>query len=119
MLIVLALVGCKTTKPITPIETKVETKVEYRDRVTIDTTYIRDSIYIKEKADTIYVTRYRTEYVERLKIDTAYLLSADSIYIERVQIVERKRTKYDKVTSFGFWLLLALVGLMIYLRLRK
>lgn len=112
------LISCKIVQPI-PQEAKIETKIEYRDRVTRDTCYIKDSVFVRQKADTIFFDRWHTQYFERIRIDTAYLVNTDSVFIKQVEYIPRSRTKYDKITSVGFWLLLLLIGLLIYWRFRK
>lgn len=117
--VVLLFVGCKGVQPTTPTQAHTETKIEYRDRIVKDTIYVQDSIVIRQAGDTIYKDRIHREYIEKLRIDTAYIEHNDSIYIDRVQYIERKRTTYDKITSAGFWLLLILIIDIIYLLIRK
>lgn len=46
---------------------------------TRDSVYLRDSIYIREKGDTIFLERWRTQYVERLRVDTLNVMQSDTI----------------------------------------
>ena len=46
---------------------------------TRDSVYMKDSIYIREKGDTVYLERWRTKYVERLRIDTLSVVISDTI----------------------------------------
>lgn len=112
-------VGCKGVQPIPSSQAQTETKIEYRDRIVKDTIFVQDSIVIRQAGDTIYKDRIHREYIEKLRIDTAYIEHNDSIYIDRVQYVERKRTTYDKITSAGFWLMLIILIGIIYLLIRK
>lgn len=44
-----------------------------------DSIYLRDSIYIRERGDTIFYERWNTKYIERLRIDS--FLQRDSIAV--------------------------------------
>jgi hypothetical protein len=57
--------SCKTA--YVPIES---VRTEYRDRFLHDSIYVKDSIYIRERGDTVLVDRYNTKYVERLRVDS-------------------------------------------------
>ena len=73
-----------------PIET---VRIEYRDRFNRDSIHIHDSIYIREKEDTVWITRWRTEYQDRLKVDSIFL--CDSIQVPYP--VERKLTHWEQI----------------------
>lgn len=63
ILLGILLSGCALTKYVEVPVDKV--KIEYRDRVSIDTLYRTDSIIIKEKGDTIFLEKYK--YIYRVK----------------------------------------------------
>lgn len=77
------LASCTTTRYV-PVES-VRTEIEYRDRLQTrtDSIHITDSIYIKEKGDTILIERWRTQYRDRLVTDTAtvFVSVTDSIQV--------------------------------------
>lgn len=58
-----------------------QTKTEYVNSERVDSLYIHDSVFVRErvKGDTIYLTRdrWRTEYRDRLRVDT--IIRTDSI----------------------------------------
>lgn len=60
------LLGCTTTQYV-PVE---HTKVEYINSVQIDTCIIKDSIYIREGNDTMYVEKFKYIYNNILTKDT-------------------------------------------------
>lgn len=103
--------GCKTIEYVP----KVETKIEYRDRVERDTTFVRDSVYIRQKNDTIYVDKYKYIYREHIKTDTSFVYQSDTITI--VQEVEKKLSRWQQAKmslggySFALLVLLVLGGL--------
>ena len=59
-----------------------------------DSIYVQDSVIVREKADTIFVTRWRTEYREALRVDTFEIVRTDSI--QDIVEVERKLTKLQQ-----------------------
>lgn len=81
-----------------------------------DTTYRRDSVYIREwmKGDTVFVDRYRDRYVFRDRWRDSIVVKVDSFAVERV-----KEVQVDKPLSWGkrakigafWWLVLAVAGL--------
>ena len=77
------LVGCSTTQYV-PIE---HTKVEYVNSIQVDTCFVRDSIYIKEKNDTVYLEKYKYVYKHKIIKDT--IIVNDSIpIIKTVEITK-------------------------------
>lgn len=71
-----------------------------------DSIYQRDSIYIREKGDTItkyvertkyrIVTRTDTLYRDRLRTDTLYINRTDSVTVEKPVYIEKQMKWYDK-----------------------
>lgn len=71
-----------------------------------DSIYQRDSIYIREKGDTItkYVERIRyqlerrtdTLYRDLLRIDTLVVVRTDSVTVEKPVYIEKQMKWYDK-----------------------
>lgn len=116
-----SLTGCKTTEYITVPE--VHTEYVYRDRV--DTSYVKDSVYIREqtKGDTVKVVeyRYRDRYREIWRTDT--IIQQDTISVVHTQVVERTTNKMNSLQSAFFWLgLLAffiVIGYVAYRLLLK
>ena len=121
LLVLLLPVGCRTTEYITVPE--VHTEYVYRDRV--DTSYVKDSVYIREqiKGDTVKVVeyRYRDRYREIWRTDT--LIQQDTISVVHTQVVERTTNKMNSLQSAFFWLgLLAffiVIGYVAYRLLLK
>lgn len=117
VLVVLVPVGCRTTEYITVPE--VHTEYVYRDRV--DTSYVKDSVYIREhmKGDTVKVVeyRYRDRYREIWRTDT--IIQQDTISVVHTQVVERTTNKMNSLQSAFFWLgLLAFFIVIGYLAYR-
>ena len=107
MLVLLILAGCSPRI--------VERIVVQHDTTTVhhrDTSYCRDSIYIREwmKGDTVYVDRFRDRYVFRDRW-------RDSVSVREVHDttsvkvpVEKPLTGWQRFRIGAFWWLLALVA---------
>lgn len=85
IIIIPLLLGCSTTKIIeVPVE---KIKIEYRDKLIHDSIYNLDSIYIKEKGDTVYSEKYK--YIYKYKIEKDTVLITDSIpVVTTVEVIK-------------------------------
>lgn len=115
-----AMCSCTSVQYV-PVETVKTDSVRVVD-VRRDSIFVMDSVIIREKSDTVYVTRWRTEFREALKIDTLQILRVDSI--NTVVEVEKKLTKIQQLKmDVGKGVLYAvpiLIALFIlYRRLKK
>lgn len=70
-------IGCKTQ--YVPVET-IKKETEYKDRWRRDSIYMHDSIFVKQKGDTIWLERYKTLYKEKLVRDSIFI--TDSIKVD-------------------------------------
>jgi hypothetical protein len=85
--------------------------------------YLSDSVFIREKNDTVFVDRYHTLYKYRLRTDT--LTRRDSVYIDRdVRVMET--VEVNRLTgwqNFQVWLGRILAGtavlFVIYKRIKR
>ena len=100
------LVGCKSTEKLQNINT--ETRIEYRDKYHRDSIYIRDSIIIQVKGDTVFKDRWHTEWKEKESGDTIIL--TDTVYIEK----EVFRDKSEPPNQNGLIIMLILIIIIIY-----
>ena len=98
----------------------VERVVVQHDTTTVhhrDTTYRRDSVYIREwaKGDTVYVDRYRDRYVFRDRWrDSVTVREVHDTTAVQVE-VERNQSWAEKTKIGAFpWLLLAVIGLLLW-----
>lgn len=115
------LTGCKTT--YIPVET-VKTETERVVDIQRDSIYVLDSIYVREAHDTIYITKWRTEYKEALRIDTLNIERIDTLY--RFVEVEVKLTKVQQLKMdigagvlYAVPILLAVGLFVLYRKLKK
>ena len=105
---------------------RIVTVTEYKERVTHDTIHDAriDSVwnykYIKEKGDTVWridsVFAFRVLYRDRVQVEQVH----DSVpYAVEVQVPVRMRNAYDRFTSWGFWIFLAIFLLGVAWRVVK
>ena len=60
-----------------------------------DSIFVQDSVYIREKADTVFVTRWHAEYRDALRIDTFYIERVDSV--NHIVEIEKRLTKIQQL----------------------
>ena len=84
---------CSCRTQYVPVETVKTDSVRVVD-IQRDSIYVQDSVIIREKADTIFVTRWRTEYREALRVDTVQIVRTDSI--QNIVEVPRALTKLQE-----------------------
>ena len=99
----------------------VERIVVQRDTLQVhhrDTTYQRDSIYIREwmKGDTVYVDRYRDRYVfrDRWRDSIQVRERHDTTTVEVKVEKELNWAQRAKIRAFP-WLLLGLIGALLWI----
>lgn len=112
ILIALMMAGCRAK--YIPVEKVVYDSLFYA-RIVHDSVYIRDSVYIHEKGDTVFKYRDKYVYLDRLKVDTIYI---DRWKDREVPVpVERELSWWEKVKmDYGGWVMLtvlAWLGLVI------
>ena len=90
--------GCKTKTVLVPVE---KVKIEYRDRLRIDSVYNRDTVNIYERGDTVYLQTIK--WRERFKFDTVSVVRVDSIPYP-VEVIQ----EVNKLTKWQRWRLSAL-----------
>ena len=83
--LLLILIGCKVQETATTDRISTSTLIE---RMLVDSVALRDSIIIRETCDTVFFTKYRTLYRERLRVDT--VIKCDTVYTERMVTVGEK-----------------------------
>ena len=83
--------------------------------------YDRDSIYIREKGDTIYKYVEKWRYRDRVRVDTFYRTRVDSVAVEREKIVEVEKplSGWRKWQIGAFWWLCGAVVLLLLWIFRK
>lgn len=103
------------------IETVYVRDTTYISKVQVDSVFNRDSIFMREKNDTIYVYKEKVRDRYRLLRDTVYQHSVDSVYVDKVREVkvEKQLNAWQKFRLRGFWVLAAMVGGYVVWKYRK
>lgn len=95
------------------------TRVVVRDSVRF---YDRDSIFIKEKGDTVYKYVEKWRWRDRVKVDTFYKVRIDSVAVESIRTVEVEKplsaVRKAEIGAFP-WLMGALAVCIVLLVRRK
>lgn len=108
--VLIGLGACRSVRYI-PVES-----VRHDSVVTIlhqrDSIYQHDSVYIKEKADTLLIEHWHTRWRDRVSHDTLYISKTDTI---RIPVpVERKLTKAEcTYITIGKWSVGVVAGLVL------
>ena len=90
--------GCKTKTVLVPVD---RVKIEYRDRMRVDSVYNRDTVNIYERGDIVYLQTIK--WRERFKFDTVSVVRTDSIPYP-VEVIQ----EVNKLTKWQRWRLNAL-----------
>ena len=103
------MVGCKTAKDLERTGfADIEKFIEYRDRYHLDSIFIRDSVIIHVKGDTVFKDRWRDRWRDRIIRDTVHV--GDTIYIEKE--VFRERT--EPPNNWNGIIILIITALLIF-----
>ena len=93
----------------------------YVQSVKVDSIFRKDSVFVKEKGDTVFIykERIRDRYVFRH--DTLRLVKVDSVAVERVKEVkvEKPLSAWKSAKIGAFWWLVAAVLLLLLWTFRK
>lgn len=92
------LYSCKSVKYI-PVET---TKIEYRDNFVRDSIFSYDSVFVKDKGDTLILEKYRYLYKNRIVKDSIFINDTirDPYPVEVVKQVKAPLTSWQ---NFQIW----------------
>lgn len=90
----------------------------YVQSVKVDSIFRKDSVFVKEKNDTVYIYKERIREKYKLLRDTVRLVKVDSVAVETVKEVQVEKPlsawKSAKIGAF-WWLVLALAAALIYI----
>lgn len=114
ILVVFLLTGCKTKTVLVPVD---RVKIEYKERLRVDSVYNRDTIQIYKKNDTIYYEKIK--WRERFKIDTVSVVKVDSIpyKVEVVKEVNRL-TKWQKLRLSTLNILVLIIAAYLFIKIK-
>ena len=114
------LLSCKSVKYI-PV---VTTKIEYRDNFVKDSIFRYDSVFVKDKGDTLIMERYRYLYKNKIVKDSIFI--NDTIRVPYpVEVVKQVKAPLTALQNFQVWcgrislVVLLLLGVYLVLRLKR
>lgn len=115
LLLLLILCGCRTE--YVPLDV-VRYDSAMIEKLMRDSVYVRDSVYLKEKGDTIYKYKDRVVYIYRDRVDTIF---AEKIReVEVPVMVERKLTWWERVKlEYAEWIIGVMVAIALIYALRQ
>ena len=123
LLAVLSLMtGCKQVQYV-PVET-VRLDSIYLTQTLRDSIVRYDSVYVRDKGDTLYVERWKYLYRDKVRVDTMVSVRVDTLAVPYP--VEKELTRWERVKMEaggvaigGFFLLLAAIVAYIVYRSRQ
>lgn len=102
--------SCRTTEYV-PVEV-IKSDTTYINMVQRDSIYQLDSIYIRDKGDTVLITKTKYIYRDKLIRDTVYASRVDSVQVPYP--VEKELTHWQQFRmDVGGWAIGILVVLII------
>ena len=115
MCLLFVICSCRTVKYV-PVET-VKVDTTYINKLQRDSIYMLDSVYVKEKGDTVLIEKYKYLYRDKLVRDTLYMAKTDSIQVPYP--VEKELTRWQQFRmDFGGWamciVVISIVILIVY-----
>ena len=115
LLFLLLLCGCRTE--YVPIESVRYDSVMI-EKLMRDSVFVRDSVYLQEKGDTVFKYKDRFVYVYKIRVDTFF---AEKIREKEVPVpVERKLTWWERVKlNYAEWVIAVLVAIALVYALRQ
>jgi hypothetical protein len=117
LVVCVAMVGCRTLPE--PVAVRVERDSIYLSRVERDSVFVRDSVLIREKGDTVYRDRWRVEYRERVLRDTVYFGKSDTLIITKVVEVATPLSWWKRVKISAGGVAIAVLGVLAVLGVVK
>ena len=121
ILVAFAVLSCRSA--MSPVE-NISRDTVYMANIERDSIYVRDSIFIYTKADTVYHTRVQWKLRDRFVRDTVYKEKCDTTTV--VREVEKKLTKWQQTKMdvgtgalYAVPILLAVGLFLLYRKLKK
>ena len=100
ILLMSAIWSCRSVQYV-PVEV-IKTDTTYINKIQRDSIYQLDSVYIRDKGDTVLITKTRYLYRDKLIRDTVYMNHVDSVQVPYP--VEKELTRWEQFRlDVGGW----------------
>ena len=110
----LLLSSCKVKEKIVEVPIpQIKTEIKYIDKVKYDSIYLKDSVYIIQKGDTVYNTKVAYRYKYKYLKDTITINKADTI--TRLQKVTEIKVKNQLNVVQKVLMYIGLFSLLIFI----
>lgn len=93
ILLASAICSCRSVEYI-PRET-IKHDTIYINKLIKDSIYLKDSVYIHSKNDTVFVEKYKYKYIDKVVRDTSYVVKSDTISVPYP--VEKRLTRWQQL----------------------
>lgn len=105
--------GCKTVEKI---EYRTVYDTCYVSKEVKDSIFVRDSIYIYSKADTVYYIKWKERVKYLVKTDTIFKTSTDTLIQNKeiIKEVEKKRPIRNIFAWIGLFSIIVIVGYFLW-----
>ena len=111
IVILLIFLSCSCARTVyVPIE---NTRTEYVAKFERDSVYLRDSVFVRQMNDTVFIDRYQYLYKTQMRVDT--VLHVDSIQVPYEVVRTVTETKKGFFYYFGMF---AILSLIIYITIK-
>lgn len=93
ILLASAICSCRSVEYV-PCET-IKHDTTYINKLIKDSIYLKDSVYIHSKNDTVFVEKYKYQYIDKVVRDTSYVVKSDTISVPYP--VEKRLTRWQQL----------------------
>lgn len=94
---VVLLASCRTVTQYVPVESVRYTSDTLRlTQTRVDSVFVRDSVTLLQRGDTVFLTKYRDRFRYRDRIDTVYRAVVDTARVKVPYPVEKKLTRWQQ-----------------------
>ena len=113
-LIIFLATGCKTKTVLVPVE---KVKIEYKERLRVDSVYNRDTLHLFTRGDTVYLQSIK--WRERFRTDTLRIVKTDSIPYP-VEVVREVNvlTKWQKLRLNTLNILVLIIAAYLFIKIK-
>lgn len=91
----------------------------YVNKVQIDSIYRRDSVFIREKNDTIYIYKEKIREHYTMLHDTTYISHRDTLHTETINEVPMKPTKWQSFEMICGDIAMIVIGIILLALITK